>query len=70
VNNAPSSLAAAVDAVLRTQDMDLASWLEARVSKGTALRDLAFEIRSETGIPVSHETLRRWIGHYVPAGAA
>ncbi len=69
----PSSLAFAVDAVLRDHDTDLKSWLAERVEAGKPLRDLAFEIRTDTGIPISHETLRRWIEHYSitsPAGAA
>lgn len=56
-----SSLAAAVDALLKANHgVALDAWLAEAEASGRPLRDLAQELAGKTGIPVSHETLRRW----------
>lgn len=67
----PSSLAAAVDASLASKGTTLQEWLAKHAIDGKPLRELSYEIRVETGIPISHETIRRWVDHYgTTAGAA
>ena len=64
-------LAAAADAILRTQGYNLADWLADRRDEGTGLRQIAQQLTDQLDWhqrPVSHQTVANWLEQYATHG--
>lgn len=72
MHDAPSSLAAAADAILRTRGYNLADWIADRRDEGASFRTIAGDLEALTdGVVVaSHQTIVRWVNHYDDRTAA
>ena len=46
---------------LEAKGMQLADWLFQQRSQGQSLRTIAQALTQRTGMPVSHETIRKWM---------
>jgi len=46
---------------LEAKGMALADWLWQQKAQGSSLRTIAQALTQRTGMPVSHETIRKWM---------